>query len=81
MPNRRWPRRGSDPCEVYWGSHGCMYERGHDGPHECECAFDESGARLPHTFVADNGNVGCPPYYGSDTYFYGDTARDLDLAD
>lgn len=22
-------------CDVYWTSHGCHLEMGHDGPHEC----------------------------------------------
>lgn len=26
-----------DWCRVYWGSHGCRFERGHHGPHACEC--------------------------------------------
>lgn len=28
-------------CRVYWGSHGCSLERGHDGPHICSCAIEE----------------------------------------
>jgi hypothetical protein len=24
-------------CRVYWGSHGCDLERGHDGQHVCGC--------------------------------------------
>jgi hypothetical protein len=51
-------------CRVYWGSHGCRLERGHDGPHICDCADDE-----PSPGVV---NVGAPPYYGPDTRFYGE---------
>lgn len=59
------------PCRVYWGTHGCRFERGHDGPHECDCCFcqdhqanhyDEDGVRC----------VAKPPYYGPDTDFYGE---------
>lgn len=55
------------PCRVYWGSHGCRFERGHDGPHECECAAAEHEAEGIE-------NVGAPPYYGPDTWFYGEDA-------
>jgi hypothetical protein len=24
-----------EDCRVYYGSHGCDHQRGHDGPHEC----------------------------------------------
>lgn len=27
----------SQPCRVYWGSHGCSQPRGHEGLHECDC--------------------------------------------
>lgn len=54
-------------CRVYWGSHGCMLERGHTGPHECDC-YDPD----------EKGNVGGPPYYGPETKFYGE---DADLED
>lgn len=23
-------------CRVYWGSHGCQLDRGHEGPHRCD---------------------------------------------
>ena len=47
-------------CRVYWGSHGCHLERGHDGPHLCD----------------EDCSVGAPPYYGPDvvTRFYGEDA-------
>jgi len=59
-------------CEVYWGSHGCRLERGHQGPHLCECCrctVHRAGLCC----------VGAPPYYGPDTRFYGDDARRLGL--
>lgn len=67
------------PCRVYWGSHGCRLECGHEGPHLCECAVpdwqdyvDKGG------YIDEEGalNVGAPPYYGPNTKFYGeDTAN------
>lgn len=56
-------------CRVYWGSHGCMLERGHDGPHVCDCAGDPEIQE----------RVGKPPYYGADTLFYGEDAEALGL--
>lgn len=50
-------------CRVFWGSHGCKLERGHEGPHLCECADPD-----------EEGNVGGPPYYGPDTRFWGEDA-------
>ena len=52
-------------CRVYWGSHGCELERGHDGPHLCLTCFDPSES---------DEYVGAPPYYGPDTDFYGEDA-------
>jgi hypothetical protein len=54
------------PCRVYWGSHGCHLERGHDGHCRCECAD------LPPE--PDVINVGTYPYYGDETLFYGEDA-------
>lgn len=63
---RRWRQR--QRCRVYWGSHGCEKLRWHRGPHLCRCAHDD--------YPADGSviNVGAPPYYGPDTYFYGEDA-------
>lgn len=65
-------------CRVYWGSHGCWLERGHDGEHLCPCTFDEDGKLLPHmddpAADPDSGNVGRAPYYGPGTNFYGEDA-------
>lgn len=63
VPNPVAHREG---CRVYWGSHGCERPRGHDGPHWCDCCDcdDHPG----------EGCVGGPPYFGSDTRFYGDDA-------
>lgn len=63
-----------ESCRVYWGSHGCMLERGHDGEHLCSCTF-ENGVMLPHMNDAPGfGNVGRAPYYGAETRFYGEDA-------
>lgn len=59
----------SDACRVYWGTHGCRLERGHDGPHVCVCVDDKDACDTPTTM-----NVGGPPYYGPDTHFYGEDA-------
>lgn len=53
-------------CRVYWGSHGCKYDRGHEGPHECDCC-ECDGPCKPEC-------VAKPPYYGEDTHFYGEDA-------
>ena len=53
-----------ESCRVYWGTHGCDLERGHDGPHLCDCA----------DIPPEEGGVGKPPYYGPDTKFYGEDA-------
>jgi len=57
------------PCRVYWGSHGCDFERGHENPHACDCCECE---RHPDP---DSGCVALPPYYGPDTNFYGEDAE------
>jgi hypothetical protein len=59
----------SERCRVYWGSHGCSLERGHKGPHVCECADDPA-----FTEIENVKNVGAPPYYGPETVFYGEDA-------
>lgn len=57
-------------CRVYWNSHGCMFERGHEGPHVCKCAVtDDIEWHSP-----DSTNVGAPPYYGPETHFFGEDA-------
>jgi hypothetical protein len=63
------PKPAQRPCRVYWGSHGCRFERGHVGAHECRCAdlADEDRA-------AGILNVGAAPYYGPETQFYGEDA-------
>lgn len=63
----------AEPCRVYWGSHGCVYERGHDGRHKCgccNCADHEKDHELEPGLVC----VGAYPYYGPDTEFYGEDA-------
>ncbi len=65
----------SEDCRVYWGSHGCKLERGHDGPHLCCCAV-KNWQDFPDGYEDKDGvlNVGAPPYYGPDTRFYGEDA-------
>lgn len=61
-------------CRVYWGSHGCKLERGHTGPHLCDCADDPGVDPMTKEYLSDPGcfNVGGPPYYGPETRFYGE---------
>lgn len=67
----------AEHCRVYWGSHGCELERGHDGPHLCSCADDPGVDPETGEYVDDPGclNVGAPPYYGTKTIFYGEDAQ------
>jgi hypothetical protein len=66
-------------CRVYWGSHGCDLERGHDGHHFCNCC------ECTNHPDPDSGCVGAYPYYGPETNFYGDDAStsvvEADLTD
>jgi len=65
------PRR----CGICWGSHGCKLERGHEGPHLCCCAVPDWKDYIDQGGYEDEEgvlNVGAPPYYGPETYFYGD---------
>lgn len=59
-------RTMTNNCRVYWGSHGCKLERGHDGDCVCVCAAREDWQ--------GDGNVGASPYYGPDARFYGEDA-------
>lgn len=56
-------------CRVYWGSHGCQFEREHDGLCECGCCdcTDHPGP--------DSGCVAKHPYYGPETVFYGEDVQ------
>lgn len=54
-------------CRVYWGSHGCTLERGHEGTHKCTCCECKV-----HAERAEDGCVGAWPYYGKSTKFYGE---------
>lgn len=62
------PGEGILKCRVYWGSHGCDRPRGHTGPHLCLSCWTEDEA----------GWVGAPPYYGPETFFYGEDAESFD---
>ncbi len=65
----------AEPCRVYWGSHGCQLNRGHDGV----CVCDDS-CRPDADEIADGMiDAGRPPYYGPDTVFYGEDAADRGL--
>lgn len=57
-----------DDCRVYWGSHGCQLERGHEGP----CVCDDSCKPTEAELAQGIGDAGRPPYYGDDTRFYGE---------
>lgn len=66
-------------CRVYWGSHGCRFNRGHDGPHECDCCTCPEGRHngVDAPRLIDDEKVACvskPPYYGTMTAFYGEDA-------
>ncbi len=56
--------RHREPCDVYWGSHGCCRPHGHDGDHWCDCCQCDDHPQ--------NGCVAGPPYYGPDTNMWGD---------
>ncbi len=66
--------RADTACRVYWGSHGCVLPRGHEGDCECCCECDDQHGT---TLCC----VGKSPYYGPDTRFYGEdvAARGLPL--
>jgi hypothetical protein len=38
-------------CQVYWGSHGCWLEHGHEGDHECR----EEGETAAHHVISRDG--------------------------
>lgn len=63
-------------CRTYWGSHGCMFERGHSGPCICDCCEAPAEHMREGSHVLDGGAVcvGAPPYYGPQTNFYGQDA-------
>lgn len=74
--------RPEAPCRVYWGSHGCMHERGHDPeiPHECSCCDCENHPDPDPDNLDDAPScVAAPPYYGEATRFYGEDAEALGL--
>lgn len=63
-----------DTCSVFWGSHGCHRERGHEGDCWCDCCC------CVHHPDADSGCVAGPPYYGDETSFFGDDVEARGLA-
>lgn len=63
----------SDRCNIFWGSHGCSLEPGHDGQHLCLpcCRTDDARHMRRHLAArADqygaDGCAGTWPYYGRD---------------
>jgi hypothetical protein len=59
----------SNHCRVYWGSHGCSFERGHEGDCACDCCECRNHPD------PDSGCVARVPYYGKITRFYGEDAE------
>lgn len=73
---RTW---GTPDCRVYWGSHGCHLQRGHEGHCECDCCDCPEG-----THPNPDPNVLCVakfPYYGPETRFYGEDVASRGLPD
>lgn len=69
-------------CRVYWGSHGCKFKRGHTQLCECDCCECPSDLHdgIHLTYVdEDTLCVAKTPYYGSNTVFYGEDAKDRGL--
>ncbi len=70
----------SEGCRVYWGSHGCDLERGHEGDCECLCCDCPPGH---HPWIDwPSEHVLCvakAPYYGAETRFYGEDVRERGL--
>lgn len=64
-------------CRTYWGSHGCVRERGHEGDHHCHCCTcpsNQSGET--GTFILHESScVAYAPYYGPATRFFGEDGK------
>lgn len=60
-------------CSVYWGSHGCKLAKNHKGYCECDCCICDD----EHTSEPIDGFccVAKFPYYGNNTWFYGDDVK------
>lgn len=61
-------------CRVYWGTHGCRFDRGHEGPHICVCCECDDHDATEGLLESGMWCVGAPPYYGDGTQFYGEDA-------
>lgn len=65
-------------CRVYWGSHGCKYEKGHAGDdHVCSCC---TCTNHPEQDSEGAWCTGAPPYYGvmdMQTNFYGEDVKEV----
>ena len=68
---------GNPPCRVYWGSHGCRLDFGHDGHHECGHGDDYVCCECVNHPDLDSGCVAKFPYYGPATRFYGEDSLPL----
>ena len=73
-------------CMTFWGSHGCMLPKGHDGQHRCDCCEPDDAHRDAHARASatrppemESGwvCVGTWPYYGPATAFFGEDGLDL----
>lgn len=59
----------TEGCDTFWGSHGCQFLHGHEGPCECHCC------QCVNHPDPDSGCVAKPPYYGPETRFSGADAQ------
>lgn len=67
MAGNDWDYDNPLYCDVFWGSHGCSLDPGHEGP--CRCitnVYDEDGNIIE---LYSEGNC-TPPYFGPDTEFF-----------
>jgi hypothetical protein len=69
-----------EDCRVYWGSHGCERERGHEGFHLCDCCECEDHIGNRGECSDGDGEYLCVatwPYFGEGTSWYGEDAPAL----
>lgn len=66
-------------CEVYWSSHGCKFQHGHDGPHICDCCDCDDHAGNQGRRVDEDGSEwtcnGAPPYLPGERFYGDDTTE------
>jgi hypothetical protein len=69
-----WIPWRTNRCRTYWGSHGCVRDRGHRGRHRCDCT-PRWAAIVPWRIrLRTWGWVGLYPYYGPGTELWGEDA-------